>query len=172
MLYTSKHCKDYICCFVSLTMLDIENRDTLHLVERQPTQPQTSSSTGPADLSRNGGAQGNDGSAGAPCNHIGQISHSVVLGTLNVGDGVVSDLTQVIGAVLNSLGVGSQPTTNAPVVSQIAASVRFPIIPPPPLCSSIVPSLVLNFLNIIAAVGWFILCIINLRRFDLCCHEY
>ena len=42
--------------------------------------------------------QGNDGSAGAPRNRIGQISHSVVLGTLNVGDqgeGVVSDLTRV-----------------------------------------------------------------------------
>ncbi|KAJ8429473.1 hypothetical protein Cgig2_024020 [Carnegiea gigantea] len=84
--------------FLVLTMLDIENGDTLHLVERQPTQPQTLSSTGPADLSRNGGAQGNDGSVGAPCNHIEQISHSIVLGTLNVsdqGEGVVSDLTQV-----------------------------------------------------------------------------
>ncbi|KAJ8437436.1 hypothetical protein Cgig2_031957 [Carnegiea gigantea] len=108
-----------------LTEYHIENGDTLHLVERQPTQPQTSSTVGSADLSGNGGAQGNDGSAGAPRNRIGQISHSVVLGTLNVGDqgeGVVSDLTRVIGAVLNSLGVGSQPTINAPVVSQTAAS--------------------------------------------------
>ncbi|KAJ8429598.1 hypothetical protein Cgig2_008828 [Carnegiea gigantea] len=115
-----------------LTMLDIENGDTLHLVKRQPTQPQTSSSTGPANLSRNGGAQGNDGSVGTPRNRIGQISHSVVLGTLNVGDqgeGVVPNLTRVIGAVLNSLGVGSQPTTNGLVVSQTAASVRFPIVP-------------------------------------------
>lgn len=108
-----------------LTEYYIENGDTLHLVERQPTQPQTSSAAGSADLSGNGGAQGNDGSAGAPRNRIGQISHSVVLGTLNVGDqseGVVSDLTRVIGAVLNSLGVGSQPTINAPVVSQTATS--------------------------------------------------
>uniref|UniRef100_A0A7C9AT43 Ubiquitin-like domain-containing protein n=1 Tax=Opuntia streptacantha TaxID=393608 RepID=A0A7C9AT43_OPUST len=107
-----------------LSEYHVENGDTLHLVERQPTQPQTSSATGSADLSGNGGVQGNDGSAGAPRGRIGQISHSVVLGTLNVGDqgeGVVSDLTRVIGAVLNSLGVGSQATTNAAVVSQTAA---------------------------------------------------
>lgn len=92
-----------------LSVYHVENGDTLHLVERQPTQPQTSSGTGSAD------ASGIDGSTGAPRNRIGQISHSVVLGTLNVGDqgeGGVSDLSRVIGAVLNSLGVGNQ-TTNA-----------------------------------------------------------
>ena len=57
-LYTSEYSRDYFCRFVTLTMLDIENGDTLHLVERQPTQPQTSSAAGSADLSGNGGAQG------------------------------------------------------------------------------------------------------------------
>ena len=40
----------------------------------------------------------NDTSAGASRNRIGQISHSVVLGTFNVGDqgeGLVPDLSRV-----------------------------------------------------------------------------
>lgn len=40
----------------------------------------------------------NDPSAGAPRGRVGQISHSVVLGTFNVGDqgeGGVPDLTRV-----------------------------------------------------------------------------
>lgn len=41
-----------------LSKYHIKNGDTLHLVKRQPTQPQTLSGTGPTDLSRNGGAQG------------------------------------------------------------------------------------------------------------------
>lgn len=40
----------------------------------------------------------NDASTGAPRNRVGQISHSVVLGTFNVGDqgeGLVPDLSRV-----------------------------------------------------------------------------
>ncbi|XP_021737145.1 large proline-rich protein BAG6-like isoform X2 [Chenopodium quinoa] len=98
-----------------LSEYHVESGDTLHLVERQPTQPQTSSGTGSTDAAGNISTQGIDGSAGLPRNRVGQISHSVVLGTLNVGDqgeGGASDLSRVIGAVLNSLGVGNQ-TTNA-----------------------------------------------------------
>lgn len=36
----------------------MENGDTLHLVERQPNQPQTSSGTGSTDASGNIGTQG------------------------------------------------------------------------------------------------------------------
>ena len=42
--------------------------------------------------------EGNDVGSGAPRNHVGQISHSVVLGTFNVGEqgeGIVHDLTRV-----------------------------------------------------------------------------
>lgn len=41
---------------------------------------------------------GNDVNAGVPRNRVGQISHSVLLGTFNVGDqgeGIVPDLTRV-----------------------------------------------------------------------------
>jgi hypothetical protein len=48
---------------------------------------------------------GNNASAGAPRNRIGPISHSVVLGTFNVGDqggGIVPDLNQVCFFILFS----------------------------------------------------------------------
>lgn len=99
-----------------LSEYHVENGDTLHLVQRQPTQPQTSSGTDSTDTSGTIGGQGTDGGAGAPRNRIGQISHSVVLGTLNIGDqgeGGASDLNRVIGAVLNSLGVGNQTASAA-----------------------------------------------------------
>ncbi|KAL2895604.1 Ubiquitin-like domain-containing protein CIP73 [Bienertia sinuspersici] len=103
-----------------LSEYHVENGDTLHLVERQPTQPQTSS----ADTSGTIGAQG------APRNRIGQISHSVVLGTLNVGDqgeGGASDLNRVIGAVLNSLGVGNQTASTGFGAPNTAANPSGPI---------------------------------------------
>ncbi|OMO85453.1 Ubiquitin [Corchorus olitorius] len=98
---------------------DVENGHTLHLVERQPAQSQPSS-----DVS-SGETNGNNTNRGNPRNRVGQISHGVVLGTFNVGDqgeGVVPDLSRVIGAVLNSFGVGGQPTTNSTNSSQSSTS--------------------------------------------------
>ncbi|KAM5565255.1 ubiquitin-like domain-containing protein CIP73 [Rosa sericea] len=94
-----------------LSEYHLENGHTLHLVVRQPSQPQTSSDTSSAEPNANAGNEGN----GAPRGRIGQISHSVVLGTFNVGDqgeGMAPDLSRVIGAVLNSIGIGNQATTN------------------------------------------------------------
>ncbi|MBA0691501.1 hypothetical protein Goari_009124 [Gossypium aridum] len=94
----------------------VENGDTLHLVERQPTQSQPLSETSSGDTNGNNSNEGNDASAGIPHNRVGQILHSVVLGTFNVGDqgeGIIPDLTRVIGAVLNSFGVGSQPSATS-----------------------------------------------------------
>ncbi|KAJ6392376.1 hypothetical protein OIU77_026187 [Salix suchowensis] len=64
----------------------------------------------------NNSNQVNDASAGAPRNRIGQVSHSVVLETFNVGDqgeGIVPDLFRVIGAALNSFGVSGQAATSS-----------------------------------------------------------
>ncbi|MFQ6639435.1 hypothetical protein Gotur_015331 [Gossypium turneri] len=94
----------------------VENGDTLHLVERQPMQSQPLSETSSGDTNGNNSNEGNDASAGIPHNRVGQILHSVVLGTFNVGDqgeGIIPDLTRVIGAVLNSFGVGSQPSATS-----------------------------------------------------------
>ncbi|XP_021902428.1 large proline-rich protein bag6-like isoform X2 [Carica papaya] len=97
-----------------LSEYHVESGHTLHLVERQPSQSQPSPNTGSGENGSNGN-RGNDNATGAVRNRVGQISHSVVLGTFNVGDqgeGIVPDVTRVIGAVLNSFGIGAQPTTN------------------------------------------------------------
>ncbi|XP_020547382.1 large proline-rich protein BAG6 isoform X2 [Sesamum indicum] len=102
-----------------LSEYNVENGDTLHLVERQP-QPSPGSSSREATSS----SGGQDPNAGVSRNRIGPIAHSIVLGTLNVGDpgeAVVPDLSRVIGAVLNTIGIGTQtggmqtgvPTSNA-----------------------------------------------------------
>ncbi|KAG8494316.1 hypothetical protein CXB51_012120 [Gossypium anomalum] len=99
-----------------LSEYHVENGDTLHLVERRPTQTQPLSETSSGDTNGNNSNQGNDASAGIPHNRVGQILHGVVLGTFNVGDqgeGIIPDLTRVIGAVLNSFGVGSQPSATS-----------------------------------------------------------
>ncbi|KAK7283777.1 hypothetical protein RIF29_13523 [Crotalaria pallida] len=93
-----------------LSEYHLENGHTLHLVERQPNQSQVSGSSS-GELTGTNGNRGNDVGSGAPRNRGGQISHSVVLGTINVGEqgeGAVPDLSGVIGAVLNSIGIGGQ----------------------------------------------------------------
>uniref|UniRef100_A0A2P2LMV2 Scythe/bat3 n=1 Tax=Rhizophora mucronata TaxID=61149 RepID=A0A2P2LMV2_RHIMU len=90
-----------------LSEYQLENGHTLHLVVRQPAQSQTSTDASSGDTNATNGNQ----ASGAPRNRIGQISHSVVLGTFNVGDhgeAAVPDLDRVIGAVLNTLGIGGQ----------------------------------------------------------------
>ncbi|XWS14398.1 hypothetical protein CRYUN_Cryun35bG0005900 [Craigia yunnanensis] len=98
-----------------LSEYHVENGHTLHLVERQTAQSQPSPDTSSGETNGNNSNRGSDAGAGIPRNRVGQISHSVVLGTFNVGDqgeGIVPDLSRVIGAVLNSFGVGGQLTTN------------------------------------------------------------
>ncbi|KAK8643013.1 hypothetical protein V6N13_012330 [Hibiscus sabdariffa] len=96
----------------------VGNGHTLHLVERQPAQSQPSPDASSGEADGNNTNRGNDAASGVPRNRVGQISHSVVLGTFNVGDqgdGGVPDLSRVIGAVLNSFGVGGQSTTNGTI---------------------------------------------------------
>ncbi|PKI55163.1 hypothetical protein CRG98_024454 [Punica granatum] len=98
-----------------LSQYHVENGDTLHLVERQPTQPQPSSGSGSGETTSNFGTRVNDANPGAPRGRVGQISHSVVLGTFNVGEqgeGIVPDISRVIGTVLNSIGLGNLGQVN------------------------------------------------------------
>ncbi|XP_008452935.2 ubiquitin-like domain-containing protein CIP73 isoform X2 [Cucumis melo] len=105
----------------SLSEYYLENGHTLHLVERQPTQQHAPSESSTGDRPGNvPSSTGNETGAGAPRNRVGQIAHSVVLGTFNVGDqgeGIVPDLSRVIGAVLNSIGLSGQ-NTNIPTGMQ------------------------------------------------------
>lgn len=111
-----------------LSAYHVENGHTLHLVVRQPSESQPASGTNSGETSANSGNRGPDANNAAPRNRIGQISHSVVLGTLNVGDqgeGIVPDLSRVIGAVLNSIGLGSQNASN--VVGGVQPNMQFNI---------------------------------------------
>ncbi|KAG5542817.1 hypothetical protein RHGRI_015799 [Rhododendron griersonianum] len=113
---------------LSAYRIDVENGHTLHLVVRQPSESQPASGTNSGETSANSGNRGPDANTAAPRNRIGQISHSVVLGTLNVGDqgeGIVPDLSRVIGAVLNSIGLGSQNASN--VVGGVQPNMQFNI---------------------------------------------
>ncbi|KAF8085742.1 hypothetical protein N665_0649s0018 [Sinapis alba] len=102
-----------------LSEYHLENGHTLHLIVRQPAESMPSSGT-PSE-----GATANDagnGTNGGPSRSRGHISHSVVLGTFNSADqteGFVPDISRVIGAVLNSFGVGGQnPPNNSINVTQ------------------------------------------------------
>ncbi|KAK4781429.1 hypothetical protein SAY86_015531 [Trapa natans] len=112
-----------------LSQYHVENGDTLHLVERQPAQPQSSLGSGSGETTGNIGNQGNNVNAGAPRGRIGQISHSVVLGSFNIGDqgeGGVPDISQVIGNVLNSIGLGNLVQANASGNRQAPVSANVP----------------------------------------------
>ncbi|CAL0303487.1 unnamed protein product [Lupinus luteus] len=105
----------------SLSEYHLENGHTLHLVERQPNQSQVSG-TSSAESTVTNVNQGNDAGSGVP--RAGQISHSVVLGTINLGEqggGMVPDLSGVIGAVLNSFGIGGQSRNSVSNATQTSA---------------------------------------------------
>ncbi|KAK7382910.1 hypothetical protein VNO78_28574 [Psophocarpus tetragonolobus] len=107
-----------------LSEYHVENGHTLHLVERQPNQSQASG-TSSGESTGTSGNRGNDVGSGSPRNRVGQISHSVVLGTFNVGEqgeGIVHDLTRVIGHVLNSIGNGGQSTVSGPNAMQTSSA--------------------------------------------------
>ncbi|KAH9693680.1 ubiquitin-like domain-containing protein [Citrus sinensis] len=100
-----------------LSEYHVENGHTLHLVIRQPAQSQPSSDASSGETNRNNVTGGSEANANAPRGRMGQVSHSVLLGTFNVGDqgeGIAPDLTRVIGALINSLGIGGQtPATGS-----------------------------------------------------------
>ncbi|KAL3340754.1 hypothetical protein AABB24_029068 [Solanum stoloniferum] len=107
-----------------LSEYHVENGDTLHLVLRQSQlQAPSGSSTGEATTNNVNRGQEPQPTAGGSRNRIGQISHSVVLGTFNVGDsgeGLVPDLNRVIGAVLNTVGIGNMTGGQLPGVQASA----------------------------------------------------
>ncbi|KAL0693559.1 hypothetical protein Bca4012_060739 [Brassica carinata] len=114
-----------------LSEYHLENGHTLHLIVRQPAGSMPSSGT-PSE-----GATANDGNGtnSGPSRGRGHISHSVVLGTFNSPDQTESfapDISRVIGAVLNSFGVGGQnPSNNNINVTQPSMSSNLPGHSPP-----------------------------------------
>ncbi|KAJ4878320.1 Ubiquitin-like superfamily protein [Raphanus sativus] len=123
-----------------LSEYHLENGHTLHLVVRQPAGSTPSSGT-PSE-----GATANDGNGtnGGPSRGRGHISHSVVLGSFNSADqteGFVPDINRVIGAVLNSFGVGGQnPPVNSMNVTQPSMASNLPGNSPPGNASAGTPA--------------------------------
>ncbi|EPS73676.1 hypothetical protein M569_01081, partial [Genlisea aurea] len=119
-----------------LSEYNVENGDTLHLVERQP---QPSSVAGEATPGNDG--QRHDSNAGASRGRMGSIAHSIVLGTVNIGDPTeagVPDLNRIIGAVLNTVGIGHQASfqVNGAGVPPVDASREENVNPPAPVQNS------------------------------------
>ncbi|XP_031475654.1 uncharacterized protein LOC116247603 [Nymphaea colorata] len=106
-----------------LSDYNVEDGHTLHLVVRQPVQSQSPAGTGSATTaSLNVDQSGSEPTAGGSRTRTGQISHSVVLGSFNIGDQVediVPDISRIIGAVLNSVGLGNLSAANGASSNQI-----------------------------------------------------
>ncbi|KAG0450595.1 hypothetical protein HPP92_026667 [Vanilla planifolia] len=97
-----------------LSLHNMEDGDSLHLVVRQPVQSQPAPSAA-ADASRTNSNQANDPGLSGQGGQVGHLAHSVVLGTVNVtdrtGEAVAADISRIVGAVLNSLGgIPNRPT--------------------------------------------------------------
>ncbi|RAL50426.1 hypothetical protein DM860_016893 [Cuscuta australis] len=94
-----------------LSEYNLEHGDTLHLVIRQPSQPQFSATASNGESAPSNGVRGQEPTTSGPRARVGHFSQSVVLGTFNVGDqgqGLVPDLNRVIGEALSSIGLGNQ----------------------------------------------------------------
>ncbi|KVH90110.1 Ubiquitin [Cynara cardunculus var. scolymus] len=103
-----------------LSEYHVESGHTLHLVARQPSESQAASGSPNAETTASISNTGQDANTtGTRSPVVGHVSHSVVLGTFGVGDqneGGNPDIShfkpfspfKVIGAVLNSFGMGGQ----------------------------------------------------------------
>ncbi|KAK9072923.1 hypothetical protein SSX86_009359 [Deinandra increscens subsp. villosa] len=92
-----------------LSEYHVESGHTLHLVARQPSEFQLPSGSPNVETTARSSNAGQDDNVTGT--RVGNVSHSVVLGTFGVGDqdeGANTDVNQVIGAVLNFLGTGGQ----------------------------------------------------------------
>ncbi|KAI3721301.1 hypothetical protein L2E82_32309 [Cichorium intybus] len=108
-----------------LSEYHVESGHTLHLVSRHPSEIQVSSDTEASATHTN-----TDANSIGTRPRVGHVSHNVVLGTFGGGDhneGGSPDITQVIGAVLNSFGIGGQTPTGGIGVSQPNMQFSIPV---------------------------------------------
>ncbi|KAI5669045.1 hypothetical protein M9H77_18898 [Catharanthus roseus] len=114
-----QRCQNILChselisCFglAPTHFLPLNGTNPFETIQILASQPPSSSSSSAGEANMNNNGRGQDPVNSGPRSRVGQISHSVVLGTFNVGeqgDGVVPDLGRVIGAVLNSIGIANQ----------------------------------------------------------------
>ncbi|XP_071702231.1 uncharacterized protein [Rutidosis leptorrhynchoides] len=88
----------------------IESGHTLHLVARQLPESQSSSASSTGTTTTNGHDANTNADAAGARPRVSRVSHSVVLGPFGSSgdhiDGGNPDINRVIGAVLNSFGIG------------------------------------------------------------------
>ncbi|CAM6047912.1 unnamed protein product [Sphagnum compactum] len=88
-----------------LSAYNVEDGHTLHLVARPLLPP---AGTGPSAA----GAEGLDSSL---AHMAGHVSHSLLMGTINIpdtGEGAMPDLSRIISAVLNTVGIANVANQN------------------------------------------------------------
>ncbi|KAL7609032.1 hypothetical protein Lser_V15G09862 [Lactuca serriola] len=103
LIFRGKVLKDEL----RLSEYHVGSGDTLHLVARQPSESQPQSGT--STTTANGSNTGQNANGGGARPRVSHISHSVVLGTFaDRNEDGNPDLSRVIGAVLNSFGIGGQ----------------------------------------------------------------
>ncbi|KAH8952198.1 hypothetical protein BDL97_09G071100 [Sphagnum fallax] len=96
----------------SLSAYNVEDGHTLHLVARPQLPP---AGVGPSTAGTEGSGGVSDAVPAQPRNRTGPISHSLLMGTLNIpdtGEGAMPDLSRIISAVLNSVGIGNVGAQN------------------------------------------------------------
>ncbi|KAI3491959.1 hypothetical protein L1887_43596 [Cichorium endivia] len=111
-----------------LSEYNVESGHTLHLVSRHPSEIQVSSDTEPSGTHNN--HNNTDANSIGTSPRGGHVSHNVVLGTFGGGDhneGGSPDITQVIGAVLNSYGIGGQTPMGGIGLSQPNMQFSIPV---------------------------------------------
>lgn len=103
----------------------VEDGDTLHLVARPQVQSQHTSSAAASNASRTS-SQANDSGTGSQQGRVGHVAHSVILGTVNIGDrhgeAMPIDLSQIVPAVLNFLGAQNIGATGGPNLAPIVST--------------------------------------------------
>ncbi|KAJ7295491.1 hypothetical protein O6H91_Y185100 [Diphasiastrum complanatum] len=88
-----------------LSSYNVEDGDSLHLVVRQIVEPGAVNSEGVTTSQ-----ESQDGASMPARARPTQVTHSVVLGTINItnaGEGGLPDLNRIVSAVLNSVGSGN-----------------------------------------------------------------
>ncbi|KAJ0969798.1 hypothetical protein J5N97_022675 [Dioscorea zingiberensis] len=100
----------------ALSEYHLEDGHTLHLVVRQPAHAQPAAGANSRETSE---SNGNDSTGGVSRTRIGQVSHGVVIGTVNTaeqGENIMTDIGRFVGTVLGSFGIGGNniSTTTAP----------------------------------------------------------
>ncbi|KAH8958632.1 hypothetical protein BDL97_06G035400 [Sphagnum fallax] len=95
-----------------LSAYNVEDGHTLHLVARPLLPP---AGTGPSTAGAEASSGPSEVVLAQPRNRAGHVSHSLLMGTINIpdtGEGAMPDLSRIISAVLNTVGIANVGAQN------------------------------------------------------------